>query len=113
MALKTTIGNLVGVKVEGVYNDEHGAKKDIDFILTCKRLTGDEADEALGGDFSAPSILRFMLSIATGWSNVKDEENKAVEFSQDEFEERCNKISGLLYVTYKCYREQSGVRAKN
>ena len=113
MALKSTIGNIVGVNVKGVYNDEHGVAKDIDFLLNCKRLTGDEADEALNNDFSAPSIMRFMLSVATDWSKVKDDAGNVVPFSQDEFEERCNKISGLLYVTYKCYREQSGVRAKN
>lgn len=113
MALKTTISNIVGVKVKGIYNDEFGVEKDIDFLLTCKRLTGDEADEFLSGDYSAPSILRFMLSVATGWSSVKDDDNNIVPFSQDEFEKRCNKIHGLLFVSYKCYREQSGVRSKN
>lgn len=113
MALKTTISNIVGVKVEGVYNDEKGLTKTIDFLLTCARLTGDEIDEKLAGDYSHPSILRFMLSIANGWSNVKDDEGNVVTYSEDEFEARCKKQSGLLFVCFKCYREQSGVRAKN
>lgn len=113
MALKTTISNIVGVKVEGVYNDEKGLTKTIDFLLTCERLTSEQIDEALAGDYSQASILRFMLSIAKGWSSVKDDEGNAVAYSEDEFEARCKTQSGLLFVCFKCYREQSGVRAKN
>lgn len=113
MALKYKISNIVGFKVEGTINDETGAAKPFDFNLTCDRHSTDEIADRMAGDYSFAAVMTFMLSVIKGWSGVRDDADKAMDYSEENFRELCANISGLLFIAFTAYREQAGAKAKN
>jgi len=112
VAIKIVVSNKVGFKVKGTINDAAGVAQPFDFGLTCKRLDNAAIDAKLGGDFSEPAVLGFMLDVIEGWSGVRDDDDKPVAYTEDAFRDLC-KIPGVLYLAFKSYREESGVKAKN
>jgi hypothetical protein len=112
VAIKITVSDIAGFKVDGVINDAAGNPQAFDFSLTATRLSGDDVDAKLNGDYTAPAIMAFMLEVNKGWSGVRDADDKPLPYSEDAFRELC-KIPGVLFLAYKCYREQTGARAKN
>ena len=113
MAIKISVSDIVGIKIEATINAETGAAKPYEFGLTCTRHTSEEIDDKLAGDYSAPAVMAFMLEVIKGWSGVRSEDDKtAVPYSEDNFRALC-KTAGVLFLAFKCYREQVGVKAKN
>lgn len=112
MAIKIVISDTVGFKVKGTINDAAGVAQPFDFGLTAKRLTNEQIDAKLGGDFTEPSIMTFMADITEGWSAVRGDDDKPLPYSEENLRALC-KIPGLLFLAFKCYREETGVKAKN
>jgi hypothetical protein len=111
MAIKLTIGNKVSFKVKGTINNAAGVAEAFDFSLTCSRMDQDEYSTALR-DLDGRPIVDFLATVAEDWSGVKDEDGKAVPFSEDAFRQLC-KIPGLPGVIFSTYAIEAGAKAKN
>jgi len=113
MAISIVIGNKVGFKVKGSINDENGAAQAFDFGLRCKRLEVDDIDGFFGGDYAEPKVIEFLVSVIESWIDVKDASKAQVPYAEDILRQLCKDYPGLSYLTFKAYREEVGVKAKN
>lgn len=112
MAIKIAIGNKVGFKVVGTYNDDKGVKQPFDFTLTCLRLSDQEYQDKIQSAPSDSTVIDFMCDVTEGWDNVRDESNTKVPYSAEALRELC-KIPGVARLAFDTYRAEVGVKAKN
>lgn len=111
MAIKITVSDMVGIKVKGSINDAAGNPQAFDFGLTCHRLKADAIQAKLRGESDA-SLTDFLVDVTTTWSNVRDDDNNAVPYSEDAMRTLCN-IPGVAAVAFRTYLAEVGAKEKN
>lgn len=111
MAISIVISDTVGFKVKGTINNAAGTPQPFDFNLTAHRLDQDEIQSRLKND-SEGSIIDFVSSVVTGWSGVKDADEKPLEFSEDNLRRLC-KIPGVGLIAFRTYIAEVGAKEKN
>lgn len=111
MAINIVVSDLVGFKVEGAINDEAGVPQSFNFKLTCERLDADEITTKLK-DESDKSFTDFIVSVLRGWKDVRDADNKPLEFSEEAYRALC-KIPGIAALCFRTYLKEVGAKEKN
>lgn len=111
MSIKIVISDTVGFKVKGTINDAAGVPQAFDFGLTCMRLDADQIQDKLKNDTDA-SITDFLCDVVSGWSGVKDADDKLVPYSEASLRQLC-KIAGVAGVTFRSYLSEVGAKEKN
>jgi hypothetical protein len=111
MAIKITVSDTVGIKVRGTINNEAAVPQPFDFGLTCKRLDADQIRAELASGEEA-SLADFLVKVAHGWSGVKGDDDKPLEFSEGSLRELC-KIPGVAAVAFRTYLSEVGAKEKN
>lgn len=111
MAIKIVISDTVGIKVKGAINDAAGNPQAFSFGLTCTRLDADKIKDKLETESEA-TITDFLVSVAHGWSDVRDEDDKPLPFSETELRKLC-KIPGVAGIAFRTYLAEVGAKEKN
>lgn len=111
MAIKIVISDTVGLKVKGTINDAAGVAQPFDFALTCIRLDADQIQAKLKSESDA-SITDFLADIITGWSGVRDADDKPIPYTEDALRQLC-KIPGVANLAFKSYLLDAGAKEKN
>lgn len=111
MAIKIIVSDTVGFKVKGTINDAAGMAQAFDFGLTCTRLDSDQIQAKLKGD-SDSSFCDFMLDVITGWTGVRDADDKPMPYTEDDYRRLC-KISGVAALAFRTYMVEVGAKEKN
>lgn len=109
MSIKIVISDTVGIKVKGSINDAAGVAQPFDFALTCTRMDADAITAKLSG---AGTSVDFMVDVTTGWSGVRDADDKPLPYTEDAYRALC-KIPGLANIAFNAYLAESGAKAKN
>lgn len=109
MAIKIVVSDTVGIKVKGNINDAAGTPQPFDFSLTCKRLDSKEIKAKIAQD---GDMIDFMVDVVTGWSGVRDADDKPLPYSADAFRELCQ-IPGIGSISFNAYLLQVGGKEKN
>lgn len=112
MAIKIAIGNKVGFKVVGTYNDDKGIKQPFDFSLTCQRMSDQEYLDKVQGAAGDITVTDFMADVIEDWDNVRGEDNIKIPYSTDNMR-ALFAIPGIARLTFDTYRAEVGVKAKN
>jgi hypothetical protein len=108
MAIKLSLGNILGVSVKGVETGETGAPERFEFTLVCKRLNVREFNEAAEGR----TVNEFLQHVAEGWKSVLDPDGRPLPFSAGALEELLLK-PGLARLAYSAYLREVEAREKN
>lgn len=108
MAIKLSLGNIMGVPVKGVETGETGAPEHFEFTLFCKRLNVHEIGEAAVGRL--PS--EFLRHVTEGWKSVLDRDGRSVPFSAGALEELLLR-PGLAELASLAYLKEYQAREKN
>lgn len=111
MAIKIIISDTVGFKVKGTINDAAGIAQPFDFGLTCIRLDADQIQVKLKSDSDA-SVTDFLCDVVSGWSGVKDADDKQIAYSEESLRQLC-KIAGVAAVIFRAYLAEVGAKEKN
>jgi hypothetical protein len=111
MAIKIVISDTVGFKVKGTINDAAGVAQPFDFQLTCMRLDADQIQAKLKSDTDS-SITDFMADVVSGWSGVKDADDKPLPYSENSLRQLF-KIAGIAGVSFNTYLSEVGAKSKN
>ena len=111
MAIKIIISDTVGIKVKGTINDAAGTAQPFDFSLTCRRLHADEIQDKLQSESDA-SIADFLATLITGWSGVRDADDKPMPYSAEAFAQLC-RIPGVAGMAFRTYLSEVGAKEKN
>ena len=111
MAIKIVVSDLVGFKVVGTINDEAGVSQPFDFKLTCVRLDADQITAKLKAENDA-SFTDFMVDVVRGWNGPRDENDKALEFTEAAYRQLC-KIPGVAALAFRTYLKEVGAKEKN
>lgn len=111
MAISIVISDTVGFKVKGTINNAAGVPQPFDFNLTAHRLDADEIQDKIKTDSEA-SLTDFIVSVVTGWSGVKNVDEKPLEFSEDNLRLLC-KLPGIAAITFRTYLAEVGAKEKN
>ncbi len=111
MALKIVISDTVGIKVKGTINDAAGVPQPFDFGLTCTRLDADQIQAKLKNESDA-STADFLGDVITGWSGVRDADDKPLPYSEDALAQLC-KIPGVAALAFRTYLAEVGAKEKN
>lgn len=109
MAIKITVSNRAKFNVEGTEKDEDGKDVPFKFGLLCKRLSADELRERTRGDVD---MIDFMAEVTESWFDVKDDANKAIDYSEDGLRSLLGR-PGLAALTYVTFMRETGAKAKN
>jgi hypothetical protein len=112
MAIKIVVSDTVGFKVKGAINDAAGVAQPFDFGLTCSRLDADQIQAKLAPGSDDRTISDFMGELITGWSGVRDPDNKEVPYSIEALRELF-KIPGVAGLTLRTYIAEVGAKEKN
>ncbi len=110
MAIKLVVSNTVAFKVKGSINDAAGVPQPFDFSLTCERLDHDRINAVVQDNNGL--MADFMKQVTRDWSGVKDEDGKAMEFSEDGFAQLM-RIHGMSGLCFHAYMQESGAKPKN
>ena len=111
MAIKIVVSDTVGIPVKGTINDAAGIAQPFSFKLTCTRLAVDEYQARLKDQGDTP-IVDFLVGVTTGWSEVRDDDNKDVPFSESALRQLCN-IPGVAGIAFRSYQLEVGAKEKN
>ncbi|MFZ2309598.1 MAG: hypothetical protein WAW73_19620 [Rhodoferax sp.] len=111
MAIKIVVSDTVGIKVKGSINDAAGVPQAFDFGLTCKRLDVDQIQAKIKAESDA-SYTDFMVDVVTGWSAVRDADDKPEPYSEESFRQLC-KIPGVAALSFRTYLNEVGAKEKN
>ena len=111
MAIQIVIEDTVGIKVKGTINNAAGVPKPFDFGLTCHRLDAEQITQKLQTESDA-SIVDFMADVTTGWSGVRDADNKEIPYTDAALRKLC-KIPGVGSIAFQTYLAEAGAKAKN
>ena len=111
MSIKIVVSDTVGIKVKGTINDAAAVPQPFDFGLTCRRLNAEQIAAKLKDEAEA-SLVDFMLDVITGWSGVRDAEDKQLAFDADSFRQLC-KIPGVASLSWRTYMAEVGAKEKN
>ena len=111
MAIKIEISNTVGFKVRGSINNAAGQPEAFDFALTCSRLDADQISSRLNSS-NDETMTDFMLSVITGWSGVRDNDDQLLPYSPEAYRRLC-KIPGVANIALRTYLTESGAKEKN
>lgn len=111
MAIKIIVEDTVGIKVKGVINNAAGTPQPFDFGLTCHRLDADQIKDKLQNESDA-SIVDFLVDVITGWSGVRDADNKELPFTESTLRQLC-KIPGVAGLAFRTYLAEVGAKEKN
>jgi len=111
VAIKIVISDTVGIKVKGTINDASGVAQPFDFALTCTRLDAEQIQAKLKSE-SESSITDFLLDVITGWSGVRDADDKPLPYTEDALRQLC-KIPGVSSLAFKTYLVEVGAKEKN
>lgn len=111
MGIKIVISNTVRFKVRGTIKDEAGIDQPFDFTLQCMRLDSEQIKARLTSDSDA-SITDFLADVVEDWSGVRDENDKAVTYSETELRRLC-RIPGVAAVAFRTYLSEVGAKEKN
>lgn len=111
MAIKIIVSDTVGFKVKGSINDAAGTPQAFDFGLTCKRLESDQIHAKLKGNPDS-SFCDFMLDVITGWTGVRDADDKPMPYTEDDYRRLC-KIPGVEALSFRTYMVEVGAKEKN
>jgi hypothetical protein len=109
MAIKITVSNRVKFNVEGTLKDEDGKDNAFKFGLLCNRITAEQHRERTKGDID---FVQFMVEETSDWFDVKDADNKPLEFSEDNLRNLLN-MPGLAALVYFTYMRETGAKQKN
>lgn len=111
MAIKIVISNTVKFKVKGSIKDEAGVDQPFDFSLTCMRLDADQIQSKLRGEGDA-SVTDFLTDVVEDWAGVKDADDKALPYSEDNLRALC-RIPGVASLAFRTYLTEVGAKEKN
>jgi hypothetical protein len=111
MAIKIVVEDTVGFKVKGTINSAAGTPQAFDFGLTCHRLDADQIKDKLTSESDA-SITDFLLDVITGWSAVRDADNKDLPFTEATLRQLV-KIPGVGNLMFRTYLTEVGAKEKN
>ncbi len=111
MAIKITISDKVGIKVKGTIQNEAGAPQPFDFNLVCTRLDADQIQLRLK-DESERNLTDFMLDVIEDWSGVKDDDDKPMPFTAENYRALC-RIPGIAVLAFRTYLADVGAKEKN
>jgi hypothetical protein len=111
MAIKIIVSDTVGFKVKGTINDAAGIAQPFDFTLTCTRLDADQIQSRLNVG-SEVSIADFMVDVVSGWSGVRDGDDKNLPYSEDALRQLF-KIPGIGGLALRTYISECGAKEKN
>lgn len=112
MAIKIVVSDTVGIKVKGAINDAAGVPQPFDFGLTCTRLDADQIQAKLAPGGDDRSIADFMVDLVSGWSGVRDADNKEIPYTEDALRQLF-KIPGVAGLTLRTYITEVGAKEKN
>ena len=110
MAIKIVVSPTVKFKVRGTLKDEAGTDQPFDFWLTCRRLDAEQIQAKLRE--GETSVVDFMVDVIEDWSGVKDEDDKALDYTEAAYRELA-KIPGVAQVAFRSYLTESGAKEKN
>lgn len=110
MAIKIVVSSTVKFKVRGTLKDEAGTDQPFDFWLTCRRLDAEQIQAKLRE--GETSVVDFMVDVIEDWSGVKDEDDKALAYTEAAYRELA-KIPGVAQVAFRSYLTESGAKEKN
>lgn len=111
MAIKIIVSDTVGIKVKGTINDAAGVPQPFDFGLTCTRLDSDQIQAKLKEESDA-SLTDFLVDVVSGWSAVRDADDKPLPYSPDHLRQLC-KITGVASLAFRTYLAEVGAKEKN
>lgn len=111
MSIKIVISNTVKFKVKGSLKDEAGVDQPFDFSLTCMRLDADQIQNKLRGEGDA-SVTDFLADVVEDWAGVKDADDKALTFNEDNLRALC-RIPGIAALAFRTYLTEVGAKEKN
>lgn len=111
MAISIVISDTVGFKVKGAINNAAGTPQPFDFNLTAMRLDADEIQDKLKSDGES-SITDFLVDVVSGWSGVKDADDKQLPYSEASLRALC-KIPGIAGLAFRTYLAEVGAKEKN
>jgi hypothetical protein len=109
MAIKITVSNRVKFNVEGTLKDEEGKDNAFKFGLLCNRITAEQHRERTKGDIN---FVDFFVEEATDWFDVKDADNKPLEFNEANLRQLLD-MPGLAALAYFTYMRETGAKQKN
>lgn len=110
MALKLVVRNKLRVQVKGTQSDENGKQVPFSFVLLCNRKKQSEIDAVLADKDAL--VLDFVRDVTTGWEEVLDAANEAIEFDADSFN-MVMEEAGLPTICFQAYLKTVGATAKN
>lgn len=115
MSISITIDDIVPFKVKGTIKDAKGVDKPFVFGLTCERMAEEDITDRMKGHEGSISAFAsdFMGDVIRDWSDVLDDEKKAVPYSLDGWQQLCRNVPGLSMVALNAYRTESSAKAKN
>lgn len=111
MGIKIVISNTVRFKVKGTIKDEAGTDQPFDFSLTCARLDAEQIQAKLRTDSEA-SVTDFLIDVVEDWAGVKDADDKALPFSEENLRALC-RIPGVASLAFRTYLSEVGAKEKN
>jgi hypothetical protein len=111
MGIKIVISNTVRFKVKGTIKDEAGTDQPFDFALTCMRLDSEQIQAKLRGEGDA-SVTDFLCDVVEDWSGVKDADDKALPYTEDNLRALC-RIPGIAALAFRTYLTEVGAKEKN
>lgn len=111
MGIKIVISNTVRFKVKGTIKDEAGTDQPFDFSLTCTRLDAEQIQAKLRTDSEA-SVTDFLIDVVEDWAGVKDADDKALPFSEENLRALC-RIPGVASLAFRTYLSEVGAKEKN
>jgi hypothetical protein len=111
MAIKIVISNTVRFKVKGTLKDEAGVDQPFDFSLTCMRLDSEQIQAKLRSESDA-SVIDFLCDVVEDWSGVKDADDKALPYTEDNLRTLC-RIPGIASLAFRTYLLEVGAKEKN
>ncbi|MCX8018548.1 MAG: hypothetical protein N2690_11710, partial [Rhodocyclaceae bacterium] len=88
-----------------------GVDQPFDFSLTCMRLDADQIQAKLRGESDA-SVTDFLVDVVEDWAGVKDQDDKALPYSEANFRALC-RIPGLAALIFRTYLMEVGAKEKN
>lgn len=109
MAIKITVSPRAKFYVEGTEKDEDGKDVPFKFGLLCKRTEADQLAAETKGDVS---MTDYMVSKVEDWFDVKDDDGKPLEYSEELFRQLLRR-PGLSLLTYMTYLRETASKAKN
>ena len=111
MGIKIVISNTVRFKVKGTIKDEAGTDQPFDFSLTCMRLDSEQIQAKLRSESDA-SVIDFLCDVVEDWSGVKDADDKALPYTEDNLRALC-RIPGIAALAFRTYLTEVGAKEKN